>query len=135
MSGKLERFGYGFHHPVRDAYDVFHPVDIFEYHDEFISAESDDGVVFMDGVDQPFGNLFQQGVACIVAEAFVDDLEAVDVEFENAEHFVVLPGPFDGAVEKTVEIVSVRQGSQWVEQRQVFLRNRFAIRIGRAGNE
>ena len=89
MSCQRHGFGDGLHQAGSDGCRIGRCADIFEYDNEFVSAGTDDGIAFMNGMNQPACDLAQQGVACIVTEAFVDDTETVDVEFEQGKHFAV----------------------------------------------
>src|SRR3954451_10143288 len=59
--------------------------DALEHDDELVAPEPGDGVLVADDGRETGGDLAQQLVARAVAEAVVDDLEAVEVEQEDGE--------------------------------------------------
>ena len=67
-----------------------------------------------------------------MSQTFIDDLEAVDIEDQNAEHFSGLPGSFNGTIEKTVEIITGWKGCQGIEQGNMLVGEGFSFGIGQA---
>ena len=68
---------------------------------------------------EALGELGQQLVAALVAEAVVDDLEAVEVEHEHGDGAAVAGGERERVVDAVDEQRAVRQPGQRVVQRAV----------------
>ena len=60
-------------------------VDADAEHGELVAAEPRDQILLAHGAAQALGDLDQQPVAGLVAEAVVDDLEVVEVEEEHGD--------------------------------------------------
>ena len=80
-------------------------------HGELVAAEPGDQVLLADGAAQALGDLDQQPVAGLVAEAVVDDLEVVEVEEEDGDALARVGGPLQRGDERG----AVRQAGESVE--------------------
>src|SRR6185295_5593995 len=78
-------------------------VDVLEQHGEFVAAEAGDGVAGADGLLEAPRGLDQELVAGAVAHGVVDELEAVEVEEEDAEEAVLLAARVLDAVAEAVD--------------------------------
>src|SRR5262249_20110586 len=79
--------------------------DVFEEHHELIPAEAGDGVPRPQECFQPSGEGREQLIAYRMAQAVVDDLEAVDVEEKHGEGVATTAagdadGPFQAVLEQ-----------------------------------
>ena len=84
--------------------------------DELVAAESRDGVVAADRGGEPAPHRDEQLVAGVVAEAVVDDLEAVEVEEEHRHHGPAVAETGECGVEPLDRERAVRQvGERVVE--------------------
>ena len=81
--------GYGIAHrpedPRRHLRHLLGVIDGLEHHDELVPAEPRDRVAVANDLAKPRGDMTKEGVARAVAEAVVDDLEAVEVEEEHGK--------------------------------------------------
>ena len=86
-------------------------VDADAEHGELVAAEPGDEVLLAHGARRRCGDLDQQPVAGLVAEAVVDDLEVVEVEEEHGDALARL----GGSLERRDERGAVRQAGEGVE--------------------
>ncbi len=69
-----------------DLFDLALVGEVLAHDDELVAAEPRDRVVATDRGGEPSAHRDEQLVAGVVAEAVVDDLEAVEVEEEHRHH-------------------------------------------------
>ena len=81
---------------------------------ELVATEAGDGVVGPHDGAQPLGEADEQLVAGPVAEAVVDDLEPVEVEEEDRDLLLQLPGPHQRVLEPVEHQGAVGQSGQVV---------------------
>ena len=77
--------------------------------DELLAAVARRDVVVADGPDDRTADRLEDVVAGGVPESVVEDLEAVDVDHQHADHVVRAPAPGEQAAE-LVEVAAVRAG-------------------------
>ena len=117
LAGHLHRLAEFFEHALGDLSGGAGPVDILEQDRELVARQARDQVGIAHARLQAGGDLLEHLVAGEVAEAVVDDLEAVDVEVQQraAAVWLVLE-PRQRAVEPGAQVVSVGQPGQGVVQ-------------------
>src|SRR5688572_7337898 len=87
--------------------------DVLQEHEEFVATESGHEVGRFERPSQTLRDLAQKNVAGRMAEAFVHQLEAVDVEGENRELVNAIDTvQRDGVIETIVERQPVGQPGQ-----------------------
>ena len=91
--------------------------DLVGQDDELVAAEAGDGVGRADRLLEPRGERAQEGVAGVVAERVVDDLEAVEVEQQHRRRMAAAAGAHERVREPVEEERAVRQARQLVVQR------------------
>ena len=91
--------------------------DVLEQDPELVAAEAGDGVAGADRLREPRSRRGQQLVADLVAEAVVDELEAVEVEEQDRRQRAVARQPGQGVLEPVEEQRPVRQAGERVVQR------------------
>ncbi|MDT4821239.1 hypothetical protein FQZ97_544090 [compost metagenome] len=89
-------------------------VGLHQQHDELVAAQARYGVDLAHPRPQAVGDLDQQLVAGVVAEAVVDHLEAVDVHEGQREAALVARGQGDGLADAVAEQVAVGQAGEAV---------------------
>ena len=91
---EVERLVRGGEEPVGDRLEIVRILDAVEQHRELVAPEPGEGAVTPEtshrvarpqGALQPFRQRHQQFVAGAVAQAVVDDLEAIDIDEEHRE--------------------------------------------------
>jgi hypothetical protein len=90
---------------------------VLEQHGEFVTTEASQQVARAQRLLQPFCHRDQQLVARVVAEAVVDQLEAVDVSEEHRVRLVASARTPDRVIEVIEEEATVRQGRERVVER------------------
>ena len=95
------------------------PVDVGEQQQELVSAGAADEVGLARRVPQPFRELPDQGVAGLVPERVVHELEVVQVHRDHGDPEVGAPGAREGEPEQLVEHRAVRQARELVVVREV----------------
>jgi hypothetical protein len=88
--------------------------------DEFVTADPGHGVGVAHASEQAHGDGLEQIVGRRVAEAVVDQLEAVEVEQQHTDHLPVAAGVGDGLGDAVVEQVAIGQAGQDVVVGLVF---------------
>ena len=88
-------------------------------HGELVSAEARQGVDGPKGGAQALGHTLEELVSALVAEAVVDELEAVEVEEHERHAVVVTPGPAQCEFEAVHEQHPVGQPRELVVHRGV----------------
>jgi hypothetical protein len=83
--------------------DVGRIGNAFEQNREVITTEARRGVAGAQDVFQSAGDGLQKAVAGLVAEAVIDDLEAVDIEEDDADPFFVTLRPFQAVVSRSMK--------------------------------
>src|SRR5207249_4413257 len=86
-----------------DVDGVLGVLDVFEEDGELVAAEAGDGVAGSHRELEAPRGLDEQGVAGAVAHAVVDELEAIEVEEEDAEEAVLLAPRVADAVAQAVD--------------------------------
>ncbi len=79
--------------PASRALDIGGAGDLLEQHRELVPAEPRHQVAGTTGLPEPRGDLHQQAVARVVAQAVVHRLEVVEVEEEDREMVARIPAP------------------------------------------
>ena len=84
-------------------------------HGELVAADPGDEIAVVHGAAQALGDLDQQAVAGLVAEAVVDELEVVEVQEEHGQpllraHGRAQPGDERGAVRQPGQRIEARTG-------------------------
>src|SRR6266581_5434361 len=98
--------------------------EVLDERDEFVAAETSDGVAFPHAHSQTPRSLLEQPVAERVAEGIVDELEAIEIEEQHGHRLAVTLRVVERVGEAVVEHVAVGQSRQGVVRRdvqQVFL--------------
>src|SRR5262249_56852526 len=78
VSADAEWFGHALEDPVGDHRRVAPVTEVFEEHHELVTAEAGDGVPRPEERFEPLCESREQLIADRMAEAVVDDLEAID---------------------------------------------------------
>ena len=88
--------------------------EVLDERDEFVAAETGDGVAFPQAHSQARRSLLQQPVAERVAERIVDELEAIEIEEQQGHRLAVALRVVERVGEALVEHVAVGQSRQSV---------------------
>ena len=102
-----------------DLFDLALIGEVFADDDELVAAEPRDGVVATDRGGEPSAHRDEQLVAGVVAEAVVDDLEAVEVEEEHRHHGPAVTEAGEGGVEPLDRERTVGQVGERVVEREM----------------
>src|SRR5258707_700178 len=94
-------------------------MNVLEQDRELVAAEAADGVVRPYTLTQSLGDLDEHAVAHVVAEAVVDDLEAVEVEEQQRRGVVALPRVHDRELELLHEPGTIPQAGEAIVVRGV----------------
>src|SRR5262249_37471083 len=117
VSADAEGFGHALENSVGDHRRVTSVADILEEHHELITAEAGDGVSGPEEGFEPLRERREQLIADRMAEAVVDDLEAVDVEEQDGEGKVTAPArDADGSFEAILEERAAGKAREPVEE-------------------
>ena len=98
-----ERSAQRFVETAREVGDLVDVVHLVAEHDELVAAEPRDGVALTRPRPQPLGNVDEQRVTDVVAEAVVDVLEPIQVEQHHPDNRVVALRSTDRLVEPVDE--------------------------------
>ena len=116
---ELDRLAHRLDDALRDVHRDRCVTDVFEQQHELVAAEARDGVVGANVFTQPCGDLGEHGIAGLVPEHVVDELEAVEVAIQHgvllarpraAEHAVVEPVDEHLSPGEPGQAVEVEQG-------------------------
>ncbi|MNH05023.1 hypothetical protein D3C79_643350 [compost metagenome] len=88
-------------------------------HGKLITGQTRHGIGLRHGVGDALGHLFQQLVSQLMSEAFIEQLEAVQVDVQQCQAAAVKPYPLPGIVQAQAEQRAVGQPGQFVVMRQV----------------
>src|SRR6266851_5709943 len=102
-----------------DAHHVARLGKVLDERDEFVAAETGDGVAFPQAHSQTTRGLLEQPVAEGVAERIVDELEAVEIEEQERHRLAITLRVVERMGEALVEHVAVGQSRQGVVRRDV----------------
>src|SRR6267143_497430 len=101
------------------ADDVSGLAEVLDERDEFITAETGDGVALPQAHSQARRSLLEQPVAERVAERIVDELETIEIEEQQGHRLAVALRVVERVGEALVEHVAVGQSRQGVVRRDV----------------
>src|SRR5712692_4064455 len=90
----IEAEGLGGHvdESLRQLEHVLLALGVFADHDELVAAETGDAVTEAECLAQAVSDVGQETVASVVAEAVIDELEAVEVEEQDRDGSAVAGG-------------------------------------------
>jgi hypothetical protein len=88
--------------------------DVGQQHGELVTTQAGQGVPVPQAAGQPLGDVAEELVACVVAEAVVDHLEVVQIDEEQADGLLPLP---ERVLQPVLEQGPVRQAGQRVVER------------------
>jgi hypothetical protein len=101
---------------LRDGDRVVRAADVLADEDELVAAEAGGHLVAADGRAQALGDRQQEAVAGVVAEAVVDDLEAVEVDEQDGDAAAASAGPVERALQAVHQQQPAREAGQRVAQ-------------------
>ncbi len=126
-----ERFGERLRGALGQLGGLLLAAQVLAEHHELVAADAGDGVLATHGRGQAAAHRHQQLVAGLVAEAVVDQLEAVEVDEEHGDVGVVvgLGEPVQGVLEAVLRERPVREAGERVVEREApeLLRARVAV--------
>ena len=114
---------------VGGAVGVGHGLHVVKDEGELIAADAGEGVGLAEAGFEALGNLAEEGIADAVAEAVIDQLEAVEVDIEERD-FAVLAAALGEAVREAIgEQAAIGQAGEVVDERSV-LQASFGVASG-----
>ncbi len=90
-----------------------------EQHDEFVAGQAGDGVGLTEGLAQPSRHLAQQRIGRLVAEAFIEQLETVQIDIQHRHVAAVAAHPLTGFLQPLLQQAAVGQPGEIVVMGQV----------------
>ena len=117
-----ERLGERLEQPLGDGDRVVGPGDVLAHEHELVAAEAGGHLVAADGGAQALGDGEQQAVAGVVAEAVVDDLEAVEVDEQHGDAAAAALDAGERALQAAHQQQAARQAGERVAQELLLVR-------------
>jgi hypothetical protein len=103
------------HHAMGDQPRQFRQA--LHQHGEFVTTDTGHGVRGPYAAEKPFGGLNEQGIACGMTQAVVDQLEVVEIHRQHRHGLVVILVQLHRVHEPVVEQVTVRQTGEGIAHR------------------
>jgi hypothetical protein len=103
---------------------------------ELVTAQTPYGLALTKHASQPARQLLENTIAVVVPERVVDLLEAVQVHQHERGSVAAPPRADDGSVDQVLELLPVRQPSEWIATSLLFRAREISARLpGRARSD